>query len=134
MNQRSTPDADLVATPSLPPLAQIYVAIVAAVLALFSLYGAYFGVFSDMIQLPTHIGLVLMLVYGTSLFVTGQQGGHVTVAKSRASHGITVVLLTLSIVVMGYHVVFHQERAKPADRLRRRGLLQGRTMAVRPSA
>ncbi len=81
-----------------------YLAAVAVVLASFSLYSAFFGVFPDMIQLPVHIGLVLMLVFGTAALgeATGGAGARLAAAA----------LLAGSIVVMGYHVLFHQAVAE----------------------
>ena len=80
-------------------MAKVYVATVATVLAAFSLYGAYRGVFSDMIQRPAHIGLILMLVYGGSLFTTTRGNARFRV--------LSAVFLIVSIVVMGYHIIFH---------------------------
>ena len=97
-------------TASLPRNAQVYVAMVAVVLAVFSLYSAYFGVFPEMIQMPAHIGLVLMLVYGTGLFTQAGKPGD-AIGKSRAARTVSALLLVLSIIVMGYHIVFHQEIA-----------------------
>lgn len=85
---------------------RLYTAVVAGVLAAFSVYGAYLGVFSDMIQRPAHIGLVLMLVYGSGLFTAQNES-----LPSLSSRGLTLLLLVTSIVVMGYHIMFHQEVA-----------------------
>jgi TRAP transporter 4TM/12TM fusion protein len=81
--------------------AQVFVAVVAVALALFSAYGAFFGVYPDMIQRPVHIGLVLMLVFGATMFADAGR------RASTFSRALSVVLLIGSIVVMGYHVVYH---------------------------
>ncbi|MEZ5740372.1 MAG: TRAP transporter fused permease subunit [Burkholderiaceae bacterium] len=81
----------------------VFVGLVAVMIALFSLYGAYFGVFSDMVQRPAHLGLVLMLVYGFGVFAAGRQ--------SRGARAWSAVLLVVSVLVMGYHIVFLDEVA-----------------------
>lgn len=83
----------------------IFVAVVALTLAVFSLYGAYFGVFSDMIQLPAHIGMVLMLVFGPTMLSWDTE-------TKTGTRVIAALLFVTSVVVMGYHIVFHQEIAE----------------------
>jgi len=83
-------------------IGQVFFATVSVVLALFSLYGAYFGVFTDMIQLPTHIGLVLLLVFSAGVFAEIKPGD----APSTGYRAISLLLMSVSIVVMGYHVLF----------------------------
>lgn len=79
---------------------------VAAALCFFSLYTAYFGVFSDTIQRPVHIGLVLTLVFLGTLTGWMDQPPGTRTAKLWA-----IVLIAISAVVMGYHVLFFDEIA-----------------------
>jgi len=76
-----------------------FFAAIAATLTVFSVYGAFFGVFPDLIQRPTHIGLVLMLVFGSALF-----GPERAAPAGRAA---AAVLLLGAVIVMGYQVAFH---------------------------
>lgn len=92
--------------------ASIFTACIAVLLAVFSLYGAYFGVYPDMIQRPVHIGLVLVLVYAGAVFSTNSTEQLTTASSSHTARRLlALVLLLSSIVVMGYHVVFHNEVA-----------------------
>ena len=103
MNDQATPTTvEKNARSDVGPVASIYTAVVAVALALFSLYGAFYGVFSDMIQLPTHIALVLMLVFGGDLLRRG------TSLKRRTT---ALLLLAASVIVLGYHVIFYREIA-----------------------
>ncbi|MEZ5652681.1 MAG: TRAP transporter fused permease subunit [Burkholderiaceae bacterium] len=70
----------------------------------FSLYTAYFGVLSDMIQRPLHLGLVLALVFGVALFAPHSN-------RTPLRRAVALLLLIAAIVTMGYHVVFHDEIA-----------------------
>ena len=75
--------------------------VVAVVLAIFSLYAAFFGVFSDMIQRGFHLALVIFLVFTA----------HGALArKSARIHQVVidVVLLTVGVGVLIYHVVFFE--------------------------
>ncbi|MEZ5660174.1 MAG: TRAP transporter fused permease subunit [Burkholderiaceae bacterium] len=78
--------------------------ILGVALAAFSLYTAYYGVFPDMIQRPVHLGLVLVLVFATRVLAPGQAGR----GPGRA---VSLILLLVSVITMGYHVVFHDEIA-----------------------
>jgi len=89
---------------SLSPSGEVFIGLVAVALALFSLYGAYFGVFSDMIQRPAHIGMVLALVFGATLFARRD-------AANNTQRVIAGILLVVSVIVMGYHVWFHEDVA-----------------------
>jgi TRAP transporter 4TM/12TM fusion protein len=91
-------------TSELTPTGEVFIGFVALALALFSLYSAYFGVFSDMIQRPAHIGMVLGLIFGATLFASSESANNV-------QRMIAGVLLVVSAVVMGYHVWFHEDVA-----------------------
>ena len=82
---------------------EVFIGLVAVALALFSLYGAYFGVFSDMIQRPAHLGLVLMLVFGFGVFAVRP--------LPFVARAWSAALLVAAVVVLGYHIVFVDEVA-----------------------
>ncbi len=105
MASRESPEAPPAPLPAngSDPL-RIWTVALALLLAGFSLYTAYYGVYPDMIQRPAHLGLVLALIYGASVLAPG--GSAVSPGRM-----VSLVLLVVSVVTMGYHIVFLDEIA-----------------------
>lgn len=87
------------------PLLVLKIAI-AVLLTGFSLYTALFGVMTDMVQRPVHLGLVLLLVFIGTFLPTGSGP-----AGSRVSKAVSALLAVAGLVVMFYHVIYFKEVA-----------------------
>ncbi len=86
---------------SLNPLAAGFQA-VSVMLVVFSLYTAAFGVFPDIIQRGVHLSLAMLLVY----LVAAKRASD---SSSRGRVALSLLLATLSLVAVGYQVVFYDQ-------------------------